>query len=204
MRAQAEFVRRTRSVLEQVVNVSREMLAVGKGRQPDVLRGQTEFQKMREMLLSLENRERVLSIRLNVLASLPAGEPVPAVDNLAEFSPSFDAGKLMETYAAERPRAESRRGPHREGRDRHSPGGERTQARLRSIRLLHAAGLDARRNQPAGPGFRHGVDDPSRLGKEQDRPGDPCGDRRTGDGLSGTGMRWIARRPPRSKEGFPP
>jgi outer membrane protein TolC len=103
VRAQAELVRRTRALLEQVVDVSREMLAVGKGRQPDVLRGQIDFQKMREMLLMLENRERVLSIRLNTLAALPPGEPVPAVDNLDEFPFPFDARSLREIYLAERP-----------------------------------------------------------------------------------------------------
>jgi len=103
VRAQAEIVRRTRAVLEQVVDVSRERFAVGKGRQADVLRGQVEFQKMREMLLLLENRGRVLSIRLNTLAALPPGEPVPALDNLAEFAFSQDASALREIYAVERP-----------------------------------------------------------------------------------------------------
>ncbi|MEW6719678.1 MAG: TolC family protein [Thermodesulfobacteriota bacterium] len=102
-RAQAEIVRRTRAVLEQVVDVSREMFAVGKGRQPDVLRGQTDFQRMREMLLALENRERVLSIRLNTLAALPPGEAVPAIDPLEEFSFPYDARALRGIYESERP-----------------------------------------------------------------------------------------------------
>jgi cobalt-zinc-cadmium efflux system outer membrane protein len=103
VRVQADLVRRSRAVLEQVVDVSREMFAVGKGRQPDVLRGQIEYQKMREMLLSLENRERVLSVRLNTLAALPPGDPVPALDALPEFSLPADARALREIYAAERP-----------------------------------------------------------------------------------------------------
>ncbi len=103
VRAQAELVRRTRALLEQVVETSRQMFAVGKGRQPDVLRGQIELQKMREMLLMLENRERVLSIRLNTLAALPPGEPVPALDNLAEPELSLDARALRGIYDAERP-----------------------------------------------------------------------------------------------------
>lgn len=103
VRAQTELVRRTRAVLEQVVEVSRELFAVGKGRQADVLRGQIEFQKMREMLLTQENREKVLSIRLNTLSALPPGEPVPAVDNLDEFPFPFDGRSLREIYLAERP-----------------------------------------------------------------------------------------------------
>ena len=103
VRAQTELVRRTRAVLEQLVEVSRELFAVGKGRQADVLRGQIEYQKMREMLLTQENREKVLSIRLNTLSALPPGEPVPAVDNLDEFSFPFDGRSLREIYLAERP-----------------------------------------------------------------------------------------------------
>jgi cobalt-zinc-cadmium efflux system outer membrane protein len=103
VRAQAEVVRQVRVVLDQVVQVSTDMFAVGKGRQPDVLRGQVEFQKMREMLLMLENREKVLSIRLNTIAALPPEEPVPALDNLAEFIPGYDVEDLRAIYRAERP-----------------------------------------------------------------------------------------------------
>ena len=103
VRAQADVVRQVRAVLDQVVQVSTDMLAVGKGRQPDVLRGQVDFQKMREMLLSLENREKVLSIRLNTLAALPPDAPVPALDNLTEFSPGYDVEELRAIYRSERP-----------------------------------------------------------------------------------------------------
>ena len=103
VRAQMDVVHRIRAVLDQVVQVSTEKLAVGKGSQPDVLRGQVEFQKMREMLLSLENREKVLSIRLNTLAALPPDAPVPALENLAEFSTDYNALDLRAIYAAERP-----------------------------------------------------------------------------------------------------
>jgi outer membrane protein TolC len=103
VRAQAEVVRRVRAILEQIVEVSREMFAVGKGSQPDVLRGQVEFQKMREMLLMLENRERVLSVRLNTLSALPPGEPVPPLDHLAEFRLDLSADELRKIYLEDRP-----------------------------------------------------------------------------------------------------
>jgi outer membrane protein, heavy metal efflux system len=103
VRAQADLVRRSRAILEQVVDVSREMLAVGKGRQPDVLRGQIEYQKMREMLLMLENRERLLSIRLNTLAAFPPDTPVPAIDPLAEFPAAYDPLELQSIYREDRP-----------------------------------------------------------------------------------------------------
>lgn len=103
VRAQADVVRQVRAVLDQVVQVSTDMFAVGKGRQPDVLRGQVEFQKTRETLLMLENREKVLSIRLNTIAALPSSAPVPALDNLAEFFTGYDAEELRAIYRSERP-----------------------------------------------------------------------------------------------------
>jgi outer membrane protein TolC len=103
VRAQAEVVRQVRAVLEQIVEVSREMFAVGKGSQADVLRGQVEFQKMREMLLMLENRQRVLSVRLNTLSALPVEEPVPPLEPLAEFRPDFSADELRKIYLEDRP-----------------------------------------------------------------------------------------------------
>jgi outer membrane protein TolC len=103
VRSQAEVVRRVRAILEQIVEVSRELFAVGKGSQTDVLRGQVEFQKMREMLLMLENRERVLSVRLNTLSALPPGEPVPPLDNLAEFRLDLSADELRRIYLEDRP-----------------------------------------------------------------------------------------------------
>jgi outer membrane protein TolC len=103
VRSQAEVVRRVRAILEQIVEVSRELFAVGKGSQPDVLRGQVEFQKMREMLLMLENRERVLSVRLNTLSALPPGEPVPPLDNLAEIRLDLSADELRKIYLEDRP-----------------------------------------------------------------------------------------------------
>ena len=103
VRAQAEVVRQVRAVLEQIVEVSREMFAVGKGSQPDVLRGQVEFQKMREMLLMLENRQRALSVRLNTLSALLPGEPVPPLDDLAEFRLDLSADDLRKIYFEDRP-----------------------------------------------------------------------------------------------------
>ncbi|HLO10218.1 MAG TPA: TolC family protein, partial [Desulfobacteria bacterium] len=103
VRAQADVVRQVRAVLDQIVQVSTDRYAVGKGSQPDVLRGQVESQKMREMLLTLENREKVLSIRLNTLAALPPDTAVPALDNLAEIFPGYDVEELRAIYRAERP-----------------------------------------------------------------------------------------------------
>jgi outer membrane protein, heavy metal efflux system len=103
VRAQAEVVRQVRAVLEQIVAVSREMFSVGKASQADVLRGEVEFQRMREMLLILENRQRVLSVRLNTLSALPPEEPVPPLDPLAEFGVNFSAEELRKIYLEDRP-----------------------------------------------------------------------------------------------------
>jgi outer membrane protein TolC len=103
VRRQAEVVRRTREILREIVAVSQEMYAVGRVTQSDVHRGQVEFEKMREMLLVLENREEVLSIRLNTLAALPPDVPVPEIEDLREFTAPFRKEELMAMYSEVRP-----------------------------------------------------------------------------------------------------
>jgi outer membrane protein TolC len=103
VRKQIEAVRRSQDVLKDVVGVTEEIYAVGKGSQPDVLRGQLEYGRMREMRIALENREQVLSVRLNTLAALPADRPVPPLEDLPEISLSYGQADLVGIYEAERP-----------------------------------------------------------------------------------------------------
>ncbi len=103
VRKEADAVRRSRDVLKEVVAVSQEMYAVGKVPQSDVHRGQVEFEKMRETLLTLDNREKSLAIRLNTLAALPPGRPVPALDNLAEIPVAQTRDELLALYRDHRP-----------------------------------------------------------------------------------------------------
>lgn len=103
VRKEADVVRRSREILKEIVAVSQEMYAVGKATQADVHRGQVEFEKMREMLLMLENREKSLAIRLNTLAALPPGQAVPALDNLAEFPFKRTRDELLALYRESRP-----------------------------------------------------------------------------------------------------
>lgn len=103
VRRQAEEVRRSREIVKEIVDITQEMYAVGKVSQADVHRGQIEFEKMREMLLSLENREKVLSIRLNTLAAFPPGQPVPPLAELDEFAFPYRPDELVAMYRDGRP-----------------------------------------------------------------------------------------------------
>jgi outer membrane protein TolC len=103
VRKQIEAVRRSQDVLKDIVGVTEEIYAVGKGSQPDVLRGQLEYGRMREMRIGLENREQVLSVRLNTLAALPADRPVPPLGDLPEISVPYGQADLVGIYEAERP-----------------------------------------------------------------------------------------------------
>lgn len=103
VRKEAGVVRRTRDIVKQVVAVSQELYAVGKVTQADVHRGQVEFEKMREMLLMLESREKSLSVRLNTLSALSPGQAVPPLDNLAEFPFNRTPEELMALYRESRP-----------------------------------------------------------------------------------------------------
>jgi len=103
VRKQIEAVRRSQDVLKDIVGVTEEIYAVGKGSQPDVLRGQLEYGRIREMRIGLENREQVLSVRLNTLAALPADRPVPPLGDLPEISLPYAQADLVGIYEAERP-----------------------------------------------------------------------------------------------------
>jgi outer membrane protein TolC len=103
VRRQIEDTRRSREILKDVVTISQEMYAVGKATQADVHRGQVEFEKMREMLLVLETREKVLSFRLNTLAALPPDDPVPALEHQHEFTLPFRTEELESVYKENRP-----------------------------------------------------------------------------------------------------
>ncbi|MBI5342062.1 MAG: TolC family protein [Deltaproteobacteria bacterium] len=107
IRRRIEAVRRSREILREIVSVSQEMYAVGKVTQADVHRGQIEFEKMREMLLVFENREKILSMRLNTLAALPPDSPVPEIEHLHEFVVPFRTEGLMAAYREERPARKS-------------------------------------------------------------------------------------------------
>ena len=103
VRKQIEAVRRSQDVLKDIVGVTEETYAVGKGSQPDVLRGQLEYGRMREMRIGLENREHVLSVRLNTLAALPADRPIPPLEDLPEIALPYGQADLVGIYEAERP-----------------------------------------------------------------------------------------------------
>jgi len=103
VRRQAEVVRHTRDVLGDIVGVTQEMYSVGRGSQPDVLRGQVESGRMREMLLMLTNRERVLSIRLNTLSALPPDRPVPDLEEPSELTLPLRMEELVAAYREDRP-----------------------------------------------------------------------------------------------------
>ena len=107
VRKQIEAVRRSEDILKDIVGVTQELYAVGKGSQSDVLRGQVEFGRMREMRIDLENREQVLSVRLNTLAALPATQPIPPLEDLPEIAVSYEHKELAEIYKAERPARKS-------------------------------------------------------------------------------------------------
>jgi outer membrane protein TolC len=117
VRKQLEAVRRSQDVLQDIVGITQEIYAVGKGSQPDVLRGQVDFGRMREMLINLENREQVLSVRLNTLAALPADRPVPPLEDLPEISLPYGQEDLAGIYEAERPARKAAQARVRRGDD---------------------------------------------------------------------------------------
>lgn len=103
VRGQIEAVRTSEEVLKTIVGAAQEGYGAGKGSQPDVLRGQVDFGRMREMRIGLENREGILSVRLNTLSGLPAQQTVPPLEDLPEISIPYGPADLQRLYESGRP-----------------------------------------------------------------------------------------------------
>ncbi len=101
-RSQIEEGRRGMELLRQMVELSTAQYATGKLDQAGLLKGQLEWERLSETLLLLEKRERIFSIRLNVLTGRGVEEPVPRLEALQEYSPGFDPKELIESYKSRR------------------------------------------------------------------------------------------------------
>ena len=186
VRAQADVVRQVRAVLEQIVDgLQRRCSPWERGVQPDVLRGQVEFQKMREMLLMLENRERrSLDPPQHARRRFPRRRRFLRSSSLAEFPPRIrPVEELRSIYRSKT----ARRGKAIEARIRK---GDRRWC-TRSTR----AGRTSRSPPPTCSGTRclDGTKRPDMfsamvsmtlpdLEEREDRAGDPCDDGREGNG----------------------
>jgi outer membrane protein TolC len=69
------------------------------------------------MRIDLENRDQVLSVRLNTLAALPADRPVPPLEDLPEISLSYGPEDLAGVYEADRPARKAAQARVRRGDD---------------------------------------------------------------------------------------
>lgn len=102
VRRQTEEIRQCRDVIRMVAEITAGQYAIGKMTQADVLRAQTEWAKATEVILLLGKREKLLAIRLNVLAGLPLDRPVPALEGLKEVSVAYDREELLAAYKSRR------------------------------------------------------------------------------------------------------
>lgn len=101
-RSQLEEVKQSVELLRRMVVTSNTLYGNGKVDQIQALKAQIEWEKLSETLLLLEKREKIYSIRINVLAGVSSGDPVAHLDTLREYSPGFDSRELMESYKSRR------------------------------------------------------------------------------------------------------
>lgn len=100
-RGQAYEVRRSLELLRKLVDLSNTLYATGKIDQAQALRTQIEYEKLSENLLEIEKREKIFSIRLNVLTGDAAENIVPPLEPLREDQPPFAIEELAEGYKSE-------------------------------------------------------------------------------------------------------
>ena len=101
-RNQIVEVKRGLELLKQMVAIATAQYASGKLDQMQLLKGQIEWEKLFELLLQLEKKEKIFGIRLNVLTGTAAEETVPPLEALGEYSPTFNPGELIESYKSRR------------------------------------------------------------------------------------------------------
>lgn len=101
-RGQIEELKRGSSLLRNMVDTAHTLYANGRVDQLQALKAQIEWEKLTDTLQQLEKREIILSIRLNVLAGTGSGEPVPRLQPLKEYLPSFDTEEVVAAYKSRR------------------------------------------------------------------------------------------------------
>lgn len=102
VRGQAEEVRRGVELARQLVEISTTLYATGKIDQAQALQAQMAWERLSESLLLIEKREKVYSIRLNVLIGNAVEEVIPTIEPLREFAAAFDTRGLTESYKSRR------------------------------------------------------------------------------------------------------
>jgi hypothetical protein len=101
-RGQADEVRQSVELVRRFAETSNTLYASGKIDQPQALHAQIEWERMSQTLLQLEKREKVFSIRLDVLTGAAVENVVPQLEPLREYEPAFDTRELMEEYKSRR------------------------------------------------------------------------------------------------------
>jgi len=101
-RCQIVEVKRGLELLRQMVETSNALYANGKLDQAQALKTQIEWERLSDSLLLLEKREKIYSIRLNVLTGTSPEDPVPPLETLREYLPGFDSRELIEAYKSRR------------------------------------------------------------------------------------------------------
>ena len=101
-RSQIAEGKRGVELLRQMVEIATTQYATGKLDQTQALKAQIEWEKLSETLLLLEKREKIYSIRLNVLAGASPEDPVPHLEALQEYQPGFETNEVIESYKSRR------------------------------------------------------------------------------------------------------
>ena len=98
-----ETVQKNSGVLQDFINIAESKYTVGKGLQQDVLKAQVELSKLEEKAVSLQQKRRATTARLNTLLNRPAGTPLGKTIAPEPDSLKMDLVKLEELAEKNRP-----------------------------------------------------------------------------------------------------
>ncbi|GAB7027440.1 hypothetical protein [Geotalea toluenoxydans] len=102
VRARIEVIKQSLELLRRMVLTSTGLYGEGKLDQGQALQAQLEWEKLVGNLQFLEKREKIYSIRMNVLTGAPTENSVPILQPLQEYRPDFDSRTMMESYRSRR------------------------------------------------------------------------------------------------------
>lgn len=90
-------------LMRQFVDIAMKQYEVGMGKQPDILRAQTELSNLVTEGINLQQEKQVVEAMINVLRNRPANESLRFVPDIAAAVPTWTFDQLMPVAVASRP-----------------------------------------------------------------------------------------------------
>jgi outer membrane protein TolC len=104
-----DVVQKSKSLLEQFVEISQAQYTVGKGAQQDVLKAQVEVSRLLDRLAVLERDKETAQARINTLLYRPPDTPIGNLPEIPKPQLAYSLDQLYQKAAANNPQVQMNR-----------------------------------------------------------------------------------------------